>query len=108
VARQDGDPTSTLALARRLAWLRRGDAVLQGGDQRTVDVGDDLLAWLRGERWLAVVNFAATPRRLRRLAGLPERGRLELSTDAHRGADGGEVALDGLQLAAGEAVLVRL
>ena len=112
VAAQRDDPASTFSLARRLAWLRRGDAVLQAGDQRTLDAGDDLLAWVRegdGGRWLAAMSFATAPRGLA-LAGerLPARGELVVSTVHGRPDEGTEVALDGLELAAGEAVLVRL
>src|SRR4051795_11724162 len=83
-AAQRDDPASTLALARRLAWLRRGDRALQVGGQRTLDAGEDLLAWVRaldGAGWLAVVNFATRPRRLSPSAGdLPARGDLAVST----------------------------
>ena len=110
--RRRDDPASTLSLARRLAWLRRGDPVLQAGDQRTLDAGDDLLAWVRegdGGRWLAAVSFATAPRRLALAdAGLPPRGALVVSTVHGRPEEGAEVDLDGLELAAGEAVLLRL
>src|SRR4051812_29877257 len=46
-AAQRDDPASTFSLARRLAWLRRGDPTLQTGGQRTLDAGEDLLAWVR-------------------------------------------------------------
>ena len=114
VARQEADPHSTLSLARRLAWLRRREPVLQAGEQRSLTLGDDLLAWLRigdqGEQLLAVVNFADQVRPVSDAAGLPRRGRLELSTlPARDRADGGhELALHGLELAACEAVLLRL
>ncbi len=112
VAAQRDDPASTFSLARRLAWLRRGDAVLQTGDQRTLDAGDDLLAWVRegeGGRWLAAMSFATAPRGLALAGeGLPARGELVVSTVHGRPEEGTEVTLDGLELAAGEAVLVRL
>ncbi len=111
VARQAVDPDSALTLARRLAWLRRGEPVLQAGDQRTLDAGPDLLAWLRtGEgaapAFLAVVNFAAEPRSLT-APGLPAHGRLELSTRPGRPA-GERIVLDGLELEASEGLLIRL
>ena len=112
VAAQRDDPASTFSLARRLAWLRRGDAVLQTGDQRTLDAGDDLLAWVRegeGGRWLAAMSFATAPRGVALAGeGLPARGELVVSTVHGRPEEGTEVTLDGLELAAGEAVLVRL
>jgi alpha-glucosidase len=109
VERQAADPDSTLALARRLAWLRREEPVLQSGDQDTVDAGRDLLAWVRrgeGDALLAVMNFATGERAFARPGGVPARGRLEISTDPAR--EGGDLDLDDLRLAAGEAVLVRL
>jgi alpha-glucosidase len=111
VARQAADADSTLALARRLAWLRRGDPTLQSGAQRSVDAGPDLLAWVRtgadGERMLAVVNFGAEARAFERPPDFDAQGRLELSTDPAR-AGAPDVDLDALRLAPAEAVLVRL
>jgi alpha-glucosidase len=108
--RQAADPGSTLSLTRRLAWLRRGEPVLQSGGQRSLDAGDDLLAWVRtgdaGDELLAIVNFATGERALRRPAELPERARLELSTDPGRSE--GELVLDDLRLAPGEGVLLRV
>jgi alpha-glucosidase len=110
VERQAADPDSTLALARRLAWLRRRDPVLQSGEQRSIDAGPDILAWMRigadGREALAAVNFAAQERAFRCPPDLPQTGRLELSTDPHR-ADR-DVRFDDLRLAAGEGVLVGL
>jgi alpha-glucosidase len=111
VARQDVDPASTLALARRLGWLRRHESRLQSGAQRTLDVGEDLLAWLRigddGEALLAVINFAAGERTLRRPDELPAVGRLELSTDASRTGEE-RLPLDGLGLRPAEGLLFHL
>jgi alpha-glucosidase len=108
--RQASDDASTLALARRLAWLRRDEPVLAAGEQRTVDAGDDLLAWLRtgddGAAVLAIVNFAAEPRAVVAPPGLAAEGTLLLSTDPAR--DDGALVLDGLDLAPGEGVLVRI
>ncbi|MCW3004511.1 MAG: alpha amylase catalytic region [Conexibacter sp.] len=110
VSRQAADPQSTLALARRLAWLRREEPVLQSGEQRSVDAGPDLLAWVRigddGRRLLAVVNFAAQERVLSPPADLAVSGRLELSTDPARTET--ELDLARLRLAPSEAILVRL
>jgi alpha-glucosidase len=104
VAAQAADPRSTLALARRLGRLRRDEAVLQGGEQRTVDAGPDLLCWLRElgpERMLALVNFADAPR----TGTLPATGRIVLSSDPDRAE---ERTGDRLELAGAEAVLVKL
>jgi alpha-glucosidase len=110
VERQATDPHSTLALARRLAWLRRGEPALQTGEQRSIDAGPDLLAWLRigaGDReLLAVVNFAAEPRELRRPADLPVQAELVVSTNPHRAL--GALRLDELTLTPSEGVLLAL
>src|SRR3954470_9191647 len=94
---QATDHGSTLALTRRLAALRRGTPALQVGTQRTVDVGADVLAWVReddGERFLCAVNFAARPAAL---TG-PELGGVAavvISTDPARAE--GDVRVDGLE-----------
>jgi alpha-glucosidase len=109
VAAQADDPDSTLSLARRLAALRRRLPSLQGGEQRSVTAGDDLLAWLRidgGDSYLAIVNFAAERRRLSLPRDLPAHGTLAISTDPAR--SGGRLQLDGLPLAPSEAVIVHL
>src|SRR5919198_4771337 len=62
---QAADERSTLALTRRLAALRRATPALQTGAQRSVEAGDDVLAWVReldGDRLLAAMNFAGAPR----------------------------------------------
>jgi alpha-glucosidase len=108
--RQAGDPRSTLALARRLARLRATEPALQSGEQRSLDAGDDLLAWLRigdgDEELVAIVNFADEQRAFRCPPDLRRDARLELSTDPARG--GGELALAELRLAPSEALLARL
>jgi alpha-glucosidase len=79
---QAADPRSTLALARRLAALRRDTPALQRGAQRTVDLGDDVLAWEREDgdaRLPCAVNFASTP------VPIDAPGTLVISTDAGRG-----------------------
>jgi alpha-glucosidase len=112
-ATQAQDPDSALALARGLAWLRRGRPALQGGEQRSLDAGPDILAWLRttdDERLLVLINFAATPRRVDRAPGLPEQGTIELSTDAARehAQARAAVAIDGLELTPGEGLILAL
>jgi alpha-glucosidase len=111
VSRQAADPHSTLALARELAWLRQADPVLQSGEQRSIDAGDDLLAWLRlgeaADGVLAIMNFAAEPRRFHRPADLPAEAELVISTipDHDRVA---QIDLDELVLDPSEALLLRL
>ena len=85
VETQAADRASTLALARRLARLRRETPALQSGTQRSLDAGDDVLARVRDERVLAAVNFASAPVPL----ALPDPATLLLSTDP--GRDAGEL-----------------
>ena len=58
---QAADPRSTLSLVRRLAALRRDEPALQSGSQRTLDAGENVLAWMRGEEFVAAVNFGTAP-----------------------------------------------
>jgi alpha-glucosidase len=109
VSRQEDDPASTLSLARRLAWLRRATPALRGGGQRTLDVDDDVLAWLRddgGARILAAVNFAEEERPLPVASELPGGARLLISSG--HGRREGSIDADTLALAPDEAVLIEL
>jgi alpha-glucosidase len=96
VESQSADPRSTLALTRRLARLRRDEPALQGGSQVTFDAGESVLAWRRGDEFVAAVNFGAEP------APVSLTGTLVLSTDPDRAA--GPVR----ELAPYEGVIVRL
>ncbi|UGS38944.1 alpha-amylase family glycosyl hydrolase [Capillimicrobium parvum] len=107
--RQAGDGDSALSLARRLASLRAREPVLQDGGQRSLDAGDDLLAWLRvaaDQRMLAVVNFAGAQRPFSAAPDLPQTARLELSTDPGRGP--GPLDLRDLTLGPYEALLAHV
>ena len=112
VQAQEADRRSTLWLTRRIAELRAKTRALQDGSQRTVDSGADLLAWIRegaGERLLVVMNFATGSRSPVIPAELPGVGHLVLGSDPERdGGDAGPVDLRNLDLAPGEAVLIRI
>ena len=117
VAAQEDDPASTLHLTRRVAALRRGSSALASGSQRTVGAGPEVLAWVRegegeGQRYLALLSFAAAECRPALEAGLPEVGTVLLRTAPGWSAEGdapvGEVRLSELVLQPGEGVLVRL
>jgi glycosidase len=85
-----------LSLVRRLAALRAETPALQGGAQRMLDAGPDVLAWERtggGERLLVAVNFSDAPR------PLPFAGERLLSTGPDRAVGGA--------LAGSEGVLIR-
>jgi alpha-glucosidase len=90
---QAGDPRSSLSLFRRLAALRRDLPALQGGTQRRLEAGPDVLAWVRDEELLVAVNFAGEPR------PLELKGELLVSSDPDRAGDG---------LGPHEAVIARL
>ena len=109
VERQAADPRSTLMLTRRLAALRARTPALRVGDQRTVEAGSEVFAWVRecdGERLLAAVNFAGVQVPLRLRTALPSSATLLLSTDIDRAQ--GDVDLADLVLGPNEAVLLRL
>src|SRR5690606_25933639 len=62
VAAQREDPGSLLSLYRKLIGLRSEEAALAVGDYEPVELGSDLLAYVRSQgdrRWLVVLNFAA-------------------------------------------------
>lgn len=103
VERQAADPSSALALVRRLAALRAGSPTLQTGRQRTVDAGPGVLAWLReddDERLLTAVNFSSEPRAL----PVDASAALLVSTDPARPP----APVRDLELQPDEAVLLRL
>ena len=109
VERQEAEDDSTLHLTRRLAALRAQEPALQAAGQRSLDAGDDLLAWLRvgnPGRMLAVVNFAAEERAFTCPPDLPKRARILVSSDARRRI--GNVALEELALRPFEALVARL
>ncbi len=61
VAAQREDPGSLLSLYRKLIGLRSEEAALAVGDYEPLDLGGDLLAYIRAEgdrRWLIVLNFS--------------------------------------------------
>jgi alpha-glucosidase len=111
VASAGADPTSTLALYRRLLALRRAEPALRAGAFRLLPRQGDVLAYLRqdgeGGRFLVLVNFAAAPGSYALAAGdATTRGaRLVAGTHA-RPADAG--AADRVALQANEAVVFRL
>jgi alpha-glucosidase len=109
VERQAGDPRSTLSLARRLAALRASTPPLQLGEQRSLEAGPDVLAWLREDdrdRLLAALNFAGEPRALGIADDLGGDASVLLSTDPDRAE--GDATLNGWTLGPSEAVLFRL
>lgn len=114
VAAQEDDPASTLHLTRRIAALRRRTVALSGGSQVTVDVGPEVLAWVRegaGERYLAMVSFAARQCRPSFGPDVPEEADVVLRTSPERTAGddaGASVRLSELVLEPGEGVLLRL
>lgn len=66
VARQLGDPSSSLAFFRAMSTLRRAEPALASGSYRSLDAGQpDVFAYLRGDpgnALLVLLNFAAEPR----------------------------------------------
>ena len=111
VEAESGDPRSTLALYRRLIWLRRRSPALCAGGQRSAALGEGVLAYVRQldeERLLVALNFTPRPRALGAgEAGLTGTARLALSTDPDR-RPGEPVDLARLRLDADEGVVLRL
>ncbi len=107
---QSADPDSTLALYRRLIWLRRRTPALRAGGQRSVALGDGVFGYVRQldeERLLVAINFTALPVRLAgEAAGLAGTGRVLLSSDPVRVE--GPVGLGDLRLGPDEGVVIRL
>jgi len=79
--RQAADPRSTLRLTQALGALRARMPELQEGDQRLLDAAPGVLAWLRGGRIGAAVNFTARPK------PLPFAGEPLLSSDPDGGGE---------------------
>src|SRR4051812_25914038 len=73
---QKDDPGSMMALHRTLLALRRATPALTEGSYRSLDAGEDIYAYERGEEITVALNFASE----RRGAGLSGTGRLVLST----------------------------
>jgi len=118
VEAQDGDPSSTLTLTRRLTALRRATPALRTGSEHFLDAAPDVLAWIResddGDRWLAVVNFGTSPTPLGLADAEPARGVVVLGSQPSRPGPtepdepGAVVDLPDLTLATAEALLIRL
>ena len=101
VEAQRDDPASMLTLYRRLIALRRGEPALEVGRLELLEAGADVLAYLRGERFLAALNLGAGSRSLR----LPAAGTVALSTHLDR-AD--ERLARAVELRPHEGLLLRL
>ncbi|MCW2527941.1 MAG: alpha amylase catalytic region [Pseudonocardiales bacterium] len=104
---QESQPGSTLNLYRRIARLRAGSPVLQGGSQRMVDVADRVLAWFRefdGERLLVAVNFSGEPIALTLPTELGPSARVVLSSA--RGCRDPSVETAGFVLRGSEAIVL--
>jgi len=107
VEQQSADPDSLLALYRRLTWFRKQAPALMRGTYRPLDGPADTFIYLReheDHRLLVALNFASERRSLR-LSELSN-GRIEISTDPHRGSDA--VGLSNFVLQPAEGVIVRL
>jgi alpha-glucosidase len=107
-ATQAADPMSTLSFARRLLWLRRQLAALQGGAQHSVEAPPDLLCFTRelGDRFLVALNFTSSDVPLALGEDLGPGARVELSTDLTRPA--GHCDLGEVVLRPDEGILFRL
>lgn len=121
VAEQRDDAASLLSLYRRLIDERHASPALGQGTQRSLHTGPEsgVLAYLReatsersgAERLLIAIEFAGRASTIDARAAahgrIPRQGRLRLSTNPAR-AEGSSIALEPLELAPGEAVIVQL
>jgi alpha-glucosidase len=108
VAVQSADPTSILALYRRLLALRRASPALDGGSYRALNgVPGDCFVYLReagDERKLVALNFAAAPQTI----ALPDlAGSAEVLVSTHLDREGA-VNLRSFELRANEGCIVAL
>lgn len=107
VATERQDPTSMLALYRRLLELRRAEPALAVGTYQRVDVSGDAFSYLReqgNKRFLVVLNMTAEPQRIR-IKSPRVHGRLVLSTCLDRE---GEPIGENITLRTGEGVVAAL
>lgn len=109
VAEQAQEPTSMLALYRRLAQLRCREPALQHGDYTAMDAGDgDVFAYVRsapgGDRFLVVLNFGGQPHTLD-LSSAGAAAEIAVATDM---VARGRVALADLRLAPNQGLVLRL
>lgn len=105
VVNQRNDPTSMLALYRRLLEVRCQSPALAIGDYEPVEVGNEVVAYIRehgDERMLIMLNFTDLPKTI----SLPGRkGRLVLSTYL----DAGDRRFDGeIELRSDEGLILRI
>ncbi|WBU37505.1 glycoside hydrolase family 13 protein [Homoserinibacter sp. YIM 151385] len=74
VAAQSADPDSMLALYRAALRIRRERADLRGGELHWLELGDDVIAFVRGDGTLSVTNLGA------RAVDLPAHHRILLAS----------------------------
>ena len=110
VAEQSADPTSLLALYRRLIAARRASPALQRGGHRSFfDVAPEVMTWLREsdeERVLCVLNLGGERRRCR--LPLARLGVASGEVVAATSGRGGRIELADLALEPYEGIAVRL
>jgi alpha-glucosidase len=106
VEAENAEECSLLNLYRRLIALRRSESALAGRDYKTVQVSDDIFAYVRGHgkrRMIVAVNFSAH----RQTCYVPEAcgGRVLLSSQLDR-TD--EIASNPIRLAGNEGLILAL
>jgi alpha-glucosidase len=106
-ASEAADPGSPFSFQRRLLAVRRASPALQLGSYRSLDAAEGVYAYVReaaDERVLVALNFTPGERRVD-LAAAAEAQAGETLVSTHRD---GPAALDGLELAPHEALVLRL
>lgn len=104
VDNQRQEAGSLLDLYHRLIALRQREAALSEGDYRPVAARGDLLVYVRGDRFLVVLNLGDQPMHME-FGGEAFRGAVVLSTELDRE---GEVMENELALRGNEGLIVAL
>ena len=101
IERQSEDPSSMLTLHKQLIALRRAEPALQLGNIDLLETAGEVLAYVREDRFLVVLNLTSTSGEFR----VKRTGDIVLSTHLDRA---GERVAGALQLRPDEGVVVRL
>lgn len=106
VAVQSADPASMLSLYRALAALRTAEPALHSGDFQSVASGSEaIFAYVRGGRFLIVLNFTDQPQTVDLSTTGSATAVVALSTTMTRS---GGVDLSTLEIGSDEGVILRL
>lgn len=109
VIQQNQNPTSMLALYRKLTALRQSEPALNVGNYHSIDLGnDDVFAYMRtapdATSFLILLNFTDQPQTFN-ASHITSTATIAVATDMQRE---GTISLDPLTLAANEGLILKL